>query len=125
MKRTTAGFTIVEVLVAVVVLAIGIIAMAGTAGMVTRMIGRGKMSTRASQVATRKMEQLRLAAYSTSPRCTAAGFASGGPEVTPEGVTRLWSVVGATKVRTVTVTVSFKTVRGGTHTDVLNTLIEC
>lgn len=125
MKRTTAGFSLVEVLVAIVVLAIGIIAMGGTAGMVTRMIGRGKMSTRASQVATRKMEELRLAAYSTTPRCTAAGFASGGPEVTWEAVTRSWNVPASGKVRTVTVTVSFKTVRGGTHTDVLNTLIEC
>jgi prepilin-type N-terminal cleavage/methylation domain-containing protein len=124
-KRTTAGFTLVEVLVAVVVLAIGIIAMAGTSGMVTRMIGRGKMATRTGQVATQKMEQLRLAAYSTSPRCTAGLFASGGPEVTAQGVTRSWVVPASGKVRTVTVTVSFKTPPGGTHTDVLNTLIEC
>jgi prepilin-type N-terminal cleavage/methylation domain-containing protein len=123
-KRATAGFTLVEVLVAVVVLAIGIIAMAGTSGAAARMIGRGKMSTRAGQRATRKMEELRLAAYSTSPRCTAAGFASGGP-VTTEGVTRSWVVPTTGKVRNVQVTVSFKTTRGNTHTDVLNTLIEC
>jgi prepilin-type N-terminal cleavage/methylation domain-containing protein len=124
-KRTSAGFTLVEVLVAVVVLAIGIIAMAGSAGMVTRMIGRGKMATRAGQAATRKMEQLRLAAYSTSPRCTAAGFASGGPEVTTQAVTRSWVVPAFGKVRNVLVVVSFKTTRGGAHTDTLNTVIEC
>lgn len=125
MKRSTAGFTLVEVLVAIVVLTIGIIAMAGTSGMAARMIGRGKMATRAGQVATRTIEQLRLAAYSTSPRCTAAGFASGGPEVTSEAVTRSWVVPTTGKVRAVQVTVSFSTQRGGTHTDVLNTLIEC
>lgn len=124
MKRPTAGFTLVEVLVAVVVLGIGIIAMAGTSGMVTRMIGRGKMATRAGQAATRKVEELRLAAYSTSPRCTAGAFASGGP-VVANGVTTSWVVPVNGKVRSVQVTVSFKTTRGGTHTDVLNTLIEC
>ena len=120
MKRATAGFTLVEVLVAVVVLGIGIIAMAGTSGMVTRMIGRGKMATRAWQAATRKVEELRLAAYSTSPHCTAGAFASGGP-VVANGVTTSWVVAGGT----VTVTVSFKTTRGGVHTDVLTTLIDC
>jgi prepilin-type N-terminal cleavage/methylation domain-containing protein len=124
MKRATAGFTLVEVLVAVVVLGIGIIAMAGTSGMVARMIGRGKMATRAGQAATRKVEELRLAAYSTSPRCTAGAFASGGP-VVANGVTTSWVVGASAKARSVQVTVSFKTTRGGTHTDVLNTLIEC
>jgi prepilin-type N-terminal cleavage/methylation domain-containing protein len=123
MKRASAGFTLVEVLVAVVVLGIGIIAMAGTSGMVTRMIGRGKMATRAGQAATRKVEELRLAAYSTSPHCTAGAFASGGP-VVANRVTTSW-VVGTPNPGSVKVTVSFRTTRGGTHTDVLNTLIEC
>jgi prepilin-type N-terminal cleavage/methylation domain-containing protein len=120
MKRGTAGFTIVEVLVAVVVLGIGIIAMAGTSGMVTRMIGRGKMATRAGQAATRKVEELRLAAYSTSPHCTAGAFASGGP-VVANGVTTSWVVNSGN----VAVTVSFRTTGGGVHTDVLTTLIDC
>jgi prepilin-type N-terminal cleavage/methylation domain-containing protein len=124
MKRATAGFTLVEVLVSVVVLGIGIIAMAGTSGMVARMVGRGKMSTRAGQAATRKVEELRLAAYSTTPHCSAGAFASGGP-VVANGVTTTWVVGASGKARPVQVTVSFKTTRGGTHTDVLNTLIEC
>ena len=124
MKRATAGFTLVEVLVSVVVLGIGIIAMAGTSGMVARMIGRGKMSTRAGQAVTRKVEELRLAAYSTTPHCSAGAFASGGP-VVANGVTTTWVVGASGKARSVQVTVSFKTTRGGTHTDVLNTLIEC
>jgi prepilin-type N-terminal cleavage/methylation domain-containing protein len=120
MKRGSAGFTLVEVLVAVVVLGIGIIAMAGTSGMVARMIGRGKMATRAGQAATRKVEELRLLAYSTTPHCTAGLFASGGP-VVANGVTTSWVVNGGN----VAVTVSFKTTRGGVHTDVLTTLIDC
>ena len=46
----------VEVLIAVTILSVGVIAMAGTSAMVTRMIGRGKIDTRAAQLATLKMD---------------------------------------------------------------------
>ncbi|MBA3344628.1 MAG: prepilin-type N-terminal cleavage/methylation domain-containing protein, partial [Gemmatimonadales bacterium] len=42
MKRAPAGFTLVEVLVAVVVLGVGIVALAGASAMATRMIGQGQ-----------------------------------------------------------------------------------
>ena len=94
MKRSASGFTLVEVLVAIVVLGIGIVALVGSSAMVTRMIGRGKVETLAAQAASRRVEILRLAANSTTPRCTAAGFANGGP-VTANGVTESWTVPGA------------------------------
>ena len=122
MKRTDTGFTVVEVLVAVVVLSVGVIALVSSAAMVTRMIGRGKMETRAAQVASRRLETLRRIAYSTSPRCTAGGFANGGPQTT-QGVTETWQLTG-TSPRTITVNVSYATAYG-THTDVLTTLVEC
>ena len=122
MKRTESGFTLVEVLVAVVVLGVGITALVGSSAMVTRMIGRGQMETRAAQLASRRLENLRRVAYSTSPKCTSGGFANGGP-LTSQGVTESWRITGATP-RTVTVTVSYRTVRG-THTDALTTRIWC
>jgi prepilin-type N-terminal cleavage/methylation domain-containing protein len=123
MKRSSSGFTLVEVLVAIVVLGIGIVALVGSSAMVTRMIGRGKVETRAAQVASRRLETLRLAAYSTSPRCTAAGFADGGP-VSTSNVTESWVVPAAGKVRTVQVNVSYRTVQGA-RTASLQTRIEC
>jgi prepilin-type N-terminal cleavage/methylation domain-containing protein len=123
MKQPSSGFTLVEVLVAIVVLGVGIVALAGSSAMVTRMIGRGKVETRAAQVASRRLETLRLAAYSTSPRCTAAGFANGGP-VTTSGVTESWVVPVAGRVRSVQVNVSYRTVQGP-RTASLQTRIEC
>jgi prepilin-type N-terminal cleavage/methylation domain-containing protein len=123
MKRSSSGFTLVEVLVAIVVLGVGIVALVGSSAMVTRMIGRGKVETRAAQVASRRLETLRLAAYSTSPRCTAAGFISGGPATT-SGVTESWVVPAAGKVRSVQVNVTYRTVQG-TRTASLQTRIEC
>jgi prepilin-type N-terminal cleavage/methylation domain-containing protein len=122
-KRSTSGFTLVEVLVAIVVLAIGIIALVGSSAMVTRMIGRGKVETRVAQAASHRIEALRLAAHSTSPRCTAGAFANGGP-VTTNGITESWTVPAAGKVRAVQVNVTYRTVRG-TRTASLQTRIEC
>lgn len=123
MTRDRSGFTLVEVLMAVVVLGIGVVALAGSSATVTRMIGRGKHETRAAQVAARRLETLRSAALATTPRCSNAAFASGGPAVTDK-VTENWVVTPAGTLRTVTVTVTHATARG-THTDVLTTIIDC
>jgi prepilin-type N-terminal cleavage/methylation domain-containing protein len=122
-KHDRSGFTLVEVLIAVVVLGIGVVALAGSSAMVTRMIGRGKHETRAAQMAARRIETLRAAGLSTTPRCTSAAFVSDGPEVT-DGMTESWVVPVAGDLRTITVTVTHPTVKG-THTDLLTTTIEC
>ncbi len=121
MKHSRSGFTIVEVLVAVMVLGVGVVALAGSSAMVTRMIGRGKLDTRAAQLATQQAEALRLVAYSTTPRCTA--LANGGPQTT-DHVTFSWTVAVTGTGRTVSVSASYATV-GGTHTETLTTYIEC
>jgi prepilin-type N-terminal cleavage/methylation domain-containing protein len=123
MVRSRSGLTLLEVLVAIVVLGVGIVALAGGSSMVTRMIGRGKVETRAAQVASRRMEALRLIAAATSPRCTAPGFSSGGPAIR-DGVTESWVVSSTGKLRQVRVTVTYLTVRGP-RSAALETEVEC
>ena len=122
MRHARSGFTLIEVLVAVTVLAVGVVAMAGSAGAVTRMISRGKFDTRAVQLATQRVEMLRRAAYFATPRCT--GLASGGPVTTPDHVTLSWTVAVTPTGRNVTVSATYATGRG-TRTEVLTTYIEC
>ena len=124
MKRSDAGFTLVEVIVAIMVLGVGITALVGSAAMVTRMIGRGQMSTRAAQVASQRLEKLRLLAYSTTPRCTVGGFASGTAAANSQGITESWTIVANGTARTITETVTYKAARGN-HSDALTTVIEC
>ncbi len=50
MSRNRRGFTIVEILVAVIVLSIGVLALAGTLGTITRMMSNGQQKTRAATV---------------------------------------------------------------------------
>jgi prepilin-type N-terminal cleavage/methylation domain-containing protein len=123
MKHARLGFTLIEVLVAILVLGVGIVALAGTSGTVTRMIGRGKIETRAAQAASRRMETLRLAANATSPRCTNPGFASGGP-VLSGGMAESWLVPPAGRVRKVRVTVTYLTARGSREA-MLETALTC
>ena len=123
MKHVRSGFTLVEVLVAIVVLVVGIMALVGASSSITRMIGRGKMETRAAQAASRRMEMLRLAAAATSPRCAGPAFVSGGPIISA-GITESWQVPATGKVRQIRVTVRYITVRG-VRTAVLETGMSC
>ena len=123
MKRARAGFTVVEVLLALIVLGIGILALSGSSSLITRMIGRGKAETHAALAASSRMERLRLAAHSTKPRCTSEEFASGGP-VLEDGLTESWSVTPTGALRRVQVTVTYLTVQG-IRSAVLETAIPC
>jgi prepilin-type N-terminal cleavage/methylation domain-containing protein len=123
MRVSRLGFTLTEVLVAVLVLAVGIAALMGTSARVTRMIGLGKVETRAAQAASRRMESLRLAASATSPRCTDAAFASGGP-VLSGSMTESWLVAPTGRLRKVRVTITYLTTRGSRQA-MLETVLTC
>lgn len=123
MRRSRRGFTLVEVLVAILVLSVGIIPLVGTSAGVSRMIGRGRMETRAAQAASSRMEVLRLAAEATSPRCSDPAFASGGP-ASSGGMTESWLVPPAGTLRQIRVSVTYSTVRGP-RAAVLETALVC
>ncbi len=121
--KTTAGFTLIEVMVALIILGVGILALSGSSAMVNRMIGRGRVETHAAVLAARRVEKLRTAAASTSPRCTSPSFSSGGP-VWEDGLRQSWTVDPAGPVRKVRVSVSYLTIRGS-RSAVLETGIPC
>lgn len=126
MTRREGGFTIVEVLVAIIVLTVGVLALAGTSAMVTRMLGEGKHATAAVQVATRRVETLRQLATNSATGCANAGFANGGP-VTSVGVSERWTIaptVPASQGRIVQVIYSYPTSRGLSW-DTLRTIMTC
>jgi prepilin-type N-terminal cleavage/methylation domain-containing protein len=123
MRRSQSGFTLTEVLVAILVLSVGLIPLVGTSAGVTRMIGRGSMETRAAQAASSRMEVLRLAADAASPRCSDPGFSSGGP-ITSGSITESWLVPPVGTVRLIRVTVSYPTFRGP-RAAVLETALTC
>ncbi|MDH3496306.1 MAG: prepilin-type N-terminal cleavage/methylation domain-containing protein [Gemmatimonadota bacterium] len=116
MKNTRAGFTIVEVLVAVMVLTIGLLGLVTTAGLVTRMIGQGQRYTEASALANERFEVLR------AQGCPAAAT---GAE-TRGAYNISWRVAGLAggKGRALEVIVRSPTTRG-TRTDSFSTVHFC
>ncbi len=119
--RGRGGFTIIEVLVAVVILGIGIIALVSSSASSTRMIGRGRSATRAVQAATERMEILRSTAYRTSPDCTAL---ASGTDSAATGVVTSWTVTGAGTSRALRVISTYQ-VPGRRRADTLLTQIRC
>jgi prepilin-type N-terminal cleavage/methylation domain-containing protein len=124
-RSAQGGFTVIEVLVAVLVLGVGITAMVGTSALVTRQIGRGRIVTVANQLANQKLDQLRRSAARKvgGNYCADANFASGGP-VTTRGVTYSWTISGTGNARTVTVTASYP-VGTGTKSFSITTMVGC
>jgi prepilin-type N-terminal cleavage/methylation domain-containing protein len=93
----TRGFSLVEVVVAVVVLAVGILALSGTSGAIARMTGMGRHASASAVLGASRLERLRAAAC---PPAEAGGLATIGRfreawTVAPEGAgSRLRVVVG-------------------------------
>ncbi len=58
-REGRSGFTIMELLVAIVILSIGLLGLAATSGVVMRLIGGGTHQTVAANVALARFEQLR------------------------------------------------------------------
>jgi prepilin-type N-terminal cleavage/methylation domain-containing protein len=96
------GFTIIEVLIAISILCVGILALLQSAATITVMLRDGRLRTLASATAASRIDNLRLLAGSTSPTCTAV---SSGSASSPNG-TESWTIAGAGRSRTVTETVN-------------------
>jgi len=123
--RTERGFTVVEVVVAMLVLIIGATALVGSSGLVSRQIGRGRSISTATQVAVQRLETLRRAANRRTSvggaRCLDASFASG--TATTRGMSEAWGLTGTT-LRDAVDTVTYSRT-GGTSLVVLQTRIAC
>ena len=93
-QRSERGFTIIEILLAVVVLSVGVMALVGSSALATRMIGRGNKSSEVAQVALARAELLRAYAAQTSPGCTNAAVKSDS-STTATGIGEKWVLLGA------------------------------
>jgi prepilin-type N-terminal cleavage/methylation domain-containing protein len=123
--QPTRGFTLIEVLVALVLLTVGVMALVGSSAMVSRMIGRGRGSTVAVQVATARLERLRRVAAATSPRCASPQFVS--DSTTTSGISERWIVEpaeGSGLSRGVSVILAYRDPQGQVR-DTLRTVVLC
>jgi prepilin-type N-terminal cleavage/methylation domain-containing protein len=122
MKHTESGFSIVEVLVAIVLLSIGLLALAQNSGAVTTMIARGKQDSQAAMFAQAKVDSLRLIA-STPPKCSS--LTSGSTNGPTPGTTATWTIASPNaESRTVRMIVNYRTAKK-TRADTSYTTLGC
>lgn len=61
-KQSERGFTIIEIIIAIIVLTVGLLGLVTTGALVTRMIARGQRSAMATAFGARRLERLRVSA---------------------------------------------------------------
>ena len=113
--KARAGFTLVELMVAMMILAVGVLGLAATAGSVTRNMAGGKRNTIAANVAASRLERLRSARCST--------LTSGADTI--RGIVSAWTVTPIPRGVAITETVTFRTPQGRLRVRVYNTTIPC
>jgi hypothetical protein len=114
---------VAEVVVAAAVLSVGLLALAGSAGMTARMVGMGQQATRVGQAAAARVERLRQIAFSTAPPCTAADWRSDSAGI--GGLRESWEILdGAGPVRRVMIVLRSRR-PGGIGSDTVLTAVLC
>jgi len=113
-RRARHGFTVIEMIIAIMVMSIGIMGLAGTARYVAMQMGNGRTQTIAATFATKVADSL------SARRC--AAIASGSQ--TKRGVTITWTVADSIRTKWVTEQVQYTTKSGPKTVNYL-TVIQC
>ena len=119
--KSQRGFTVIEVIIAIVVLSVGLLGLVTTAALVTRMIGRGQRSAVAATFAAQQMEQLR--AGGCLARNSGTASLNRGSTLVAQ-TTWTWTAVTATTYRLSLVT-RYPTIQYKTRTDTTETTLSC
>jgi len=98
------GFTLVELLIAVTMISVGILALMQSSAGITTMIRDGRDRTRAVSIATTRLETLRQQALNSNPGCTAL---ANGSAAAAGGLSEQWVVSGTGWRRQLAVTVAY------------------
>lgn len=119
------GFTIVELLVAVTVLAIGVLAVASGVMFSTRNLNRSRLATQASIQGVSKLDELFSYANATSPLCLSPNFTSSVTPQVSNNVSLTWTVPATGGLRTVRVFATYRLAVTGQRTDTLTAMVVC
>jgi prepilin-type N-terminal cleavage/methylation domain-containing protein len=117
------GFTLIEVMVALVIMTVGVLGLLTTTALVTRMIARGQRSSVAASFATQRIEQLRDAGCVPANRTAGSEMLMRGTTVIARNDWR-WTAIGDSTHR-VFLNVTYTTRQGHQRTDSMQTAISC
>ena len=98
-SRDRAGFTVIEVIVAILVLTIGVLALAGTAAVVTKQMATGNRQTVASTIAQARFDS--LASVDCTQLAAAGATNTGVVEYRKGQVSETWTVTDGNDVKNI------------------------
>ena len=100
--RARSGFSLIEVLIALLVVSVGLVGFAGTLGPASALAGRGKRDSRSALIAESRLHRFRVALFA-SAGCL---LPPGGSLVHGSGIQEVWSAVLADSLVTLTIVLS-------------------
>ena len=84
----SSGFTLFEVMAALLVISIGMLGLAGTLGPASELAGQGRLQARAAQLLESRLDRLRVELLRNAPACLPP---APGSLRHPEGILERWS----------------------------------
>ena len=87
MRHPAAGFTLLEVLLALLVLTTGLLGFAGTLGPISALAGQGRIQGRAALVLSSRVSRLRTELLAGAPGCI---LPASGSALHPGGLDESW-----------------------------------
>ena len=122
-KQNRRGFTIIEVIIAIIVLTVGVLGLVTTAALVTRMVARGQRSAVATEFAARRLERMRARACIDAQRVPGADTLYRGSQWV--AINR-WSFTdGGNQNYRLKIVTTYRTTGDKTRTDSTETTIPC
>ena len=119
MRRSIAGFTLLEVSVALLLISVGLLGLLGTLGPAAVLAGSGRARGRSAMVLESRLDRLRNAVARGAPACVVP---PGGTQRHPDGVVERWSAAAGAGHLAVQVQAG---IPGRGAPDTLATLLPC
>ncbi|HLZ46141.1 MAG TPA: prepilin-type N-terminal cleavage/methylation domain-containing protein [Gemmatimonadales bacterium] len=121
--KNESGFTIIEIIIAIIVLTVGLLGLVTTGALVTRMIARGQRSAVATAFGSRRLERMRARACIATQRVN-------GQDTLYRGSTwvafNTWTFTDAGNQNyRLKVVTTYKTIKNSVRSDSTETTIPC
>lgn len=121
MRRAPAGFTLLEVLLALLVLTTGLLGFAGTMGPVSALAGQGRIHGRAALVLVSRVSRLRTELLAGAPGCV---LPAPGSALHPSGLDESWESSLSANIVEIRIVARFRLPRG-IQAETLSTRFPC
>ena len=121
MRRAPAGFTLLEVLLALLVLTTGLLGFAGTMGPISALAGQGRIHGRAALVLVSRVSRLRTELLAGAPGCV---LPAPGSALHPSGLAESWESSLSASIVEIRIVARYRLPRG-IRAETLSTRFPC